>query len=136
MKSFRFLGSDIEKKVDDFEEGHSKLVRTYALEGFGRIIQSTPVDKGFARNSWHADIDKEPTSFRESSDKSGREAMSSVRSAANSFSDRNSEIYLTSNAPYMRKLNDGHSEQAPSNFIPLAMQSAASAIKNFKLMEG
>lgn len=42
-------------------------------------------------------------------------------------------IYITNNLPYIQRLNEGYSGQAPYNFVGLSIMVGTRTVKNFKL---
>ncbi len=43
------------------------------------------------------------------------------------------KIYITNNLPYIRRLNDGYSKQAPAGFVERAVLIGRKMRKNFKI---
>lgn len=97
------------------------------------IVTSTPVDTGHARANWQVGLDVEPTEVLNEVDPSG---ASTISKAVTVLSDRKSEqtIHITNNVPYIKRLNDGWSAQAPANFVELSINSAIQAFRNAKVI--
>jgi hypothetical protein len=102
----------------------------------GNYSPGTPVDTGFARNSWVVGIGApgEPRQPAENAERatvsltSDAEAQTAVLDAT-----IDDEVHLTSNCVYMTALEDGHSDQAPTGMVWLAIhagpQIAADVVK-------
>lgn len=96
-----------------------------ALEAFSRVILRTPVDKGRARGSWQVQIGSVPTGTIDLNDKTGAATISKVQAAASGM-EAGDVIYLASNLPYIMKLEEGHSDQAPAGMVGLTVQELQS----------
>lgn len=117
--------SDAMSKVD-------KATRAIALEVFRRIILKTPVKTGRARNGWVCTIGAPAVAMAKGEDwfqgqevgnydKSGRAA---IEEAANQIMGWDSErvaVYLTNNLPYIQRLENGWSGQAPRGMVALTL---------------
>lgn len=97
-----------------------------ALKTLSRVIIKTPRDTGEAAGSWQVRITK-PT--RKDTPKE-RRAPEAQREGENVILTTKNLDYpttvITSNKPYMERLNDGYSEQQPSGkFVELAIIEAS-----------
>lgn len=78
----------------------------------------TPVDTGRARSNWNVDINivdvqiVEPTS----KDPGPEKALSAIARYK-----LNDVAYISNNLPYIRRLNEGYSQQAPAAFVETAV---------------
>lgn len=118
-----------------------------ALEVTANLIEDTPVDTGHARANWLPSIGAPMTEIVGSSDSvdSGTQATAiaeiaaygeSLRGVRSFFSfasallgGTEAEIYISNNVPYINRLNQGHSPQAPPGFIESAIErGVASAL--------
>lgn len=93
----------------------------------------TPVDTGNARAQWTPQIGRP---YRTEGLPTGGEDVSSFVNSANTRSDQGSasvatkyklskgSIFVSNNAPYILRLNEGYSKQAPSLFIQTAINKA------------
>lgn len=90
----------------------------------------TPVDTGWARANWvpniSSPIDKVAGS-REAAEKGslpGDQASGLAKVATSYKLATGNKIYITNNVPYILRLDQGHSRQAPSGFIRRAIKKA------------
>lgn len=121
-----------------------RLTRKVALAADAAVVLGTPVDTGRARSNWQAELDKpaegevNPFSPGEAGSTGGQNARSAIGAAAAVVSkyngDRNREIHLTNNLPYIGRLNDGWSAQAPAGFVEEAVHAGAAQIKGASLL--
>lgn len=115
------------------------------------LVSATPVDTGHARANWQVglgapvedEIGRIETSrvLRSSSGETIHESVTSERSAQATIAAGKSQlearqpeqiIFITNNVPYIGRLNEGWSAQAPAGFVQLAIQSAMSRFKGVK----
>lgn len=110
--------------VDAIERAASRVTAYLAVRTCERLIETTPVDTGFARASWIISIGS-PTSLQGGTRESVSEAAQQVglaRMAA--YHVRQGPAFVSNNAPYIMRLNAGHSTQAPIGFIQNAVDGA------------
>lgn len=88
-----------------------QVIRRTALSIDADLVKETPVDTGRARSNWLPSIN---TPSSETVGPSGKINIQTVLPDFNVLTDT---IYITNNLPYIRRLNDGHSAQAPAGFV-------------------
>tara|TARA_R110000796_G_scaffold19198_4_gene57529 strand:+ start:1120 stop:1530 length:411 start_codon:yes stop_codon:yes gene_type:complete len=114
------------------ERNLTQVGRKVALEMFKRVIYKTPVDTGRARANWQVTIGSQASGTVEIDDKSGGATMSKATAASAGFK-AGDTIYLTNNLPYIRKLEEGSSQQAPAGMVALTVQEFAAVVKSIGL---
>ncbi len=97
------------------------MVRKIGLELFSRVIMRTPVDKGRARANWQVAINSAPSGVLDLNDKDGSATISAADAAMTGLK-AGDTIYLANNLPYIQKLEDGSSKQAPAGMVALSVQ--------------
>lgn len=97
------------------------VTRKIALDLQSDLDNSTPVKTGRARSNWLPSINKIRTDTTEST--SGSPA---INFSGYKLGDK---IYITNNLPYIKRLNDGSSTQAPSGFVDGAIMRAKNKVK-------
>lgn len=108
-----------QKKVIDTLE---KTVRRVALVVDTTLVNTTPVDTGRARANWLPSLNV-PRS--DSVDLKNTEGVESILPSYK-VSDT---IYITNNLPYIQRLNDGWSQQAPAGFVETAIEKGRRTVK-------
>lgn len=93
-----------------------KAHRAVALEGLKGVVQMTPVDTGRARANWQVTQDEPATGVVDATDKPGATTIG-AGSAKVGEAKPFSVTYITNNLPYIEKLEDGHSKQAPAGML-------------------
>lgn len=96
-------------------------VRAVALDASTGIILATPVKSGRARANWNISVNR--IDLTTSADTILRDIVSRVKEATANF--KVTDVFnLTNNLPYIRRLNDGYSKQAPASFVEKALMVA------------
>lgn len=117
---------DPRKFGDQVKISHRQLCQRIALDIDQRLVLATPVDTGRARSNWLASIGTprrdqvEPRSAEETI----VEAVGVVDKAP-----QFPLIYLSNNLPYIQRLNDGSSKQAPAAFVDTAIDAATRPLR-------
>ncbi len=107
--------------LEDYSGDKRKLVRILGLELFRRLVGRSPVDSGFYRSSHDLTLDAESTFVQSRaglSEGGEREAATQANKAGRQLDrikgdDVTRDIFLSNNAPYAGRLENGHSKQAP-----------------------
>lgn len=116
----RDLGTTIENIV-------TKVTRKIT----NRLLETTPVDTGWARANWLPSVGtpilQDLTSERPSRNEilaveaEGQAALNRITST---YTLVQGNVFITNNVPYMQELNDGSSKQAPKGFVQFAVKGA------------
>jgi len=85
--------------------------RKIAFDIHTKLTETTPVDTGRAKGNWFPSVG---TPSEEVTD-------GVVPQTFNISPAPLEKIWLTNNLPYIQELNDGHSDQAPINFVDIAV---------------
>lgn len=113
-----------------------RTVRKAALAADQAVVMQTPVDTGRARANWIAALDAPADEAVSSEDKSGGKAMKQAAGVVASYDgDRNTAIHITNNLPYIQRLDEGSSYQAPAGFVRLALRRGIAAVKGARLLD-
>ena len=102
---------DISKKIGKIV---GNKLRTLALDIDRRVILETPVDTGSARANWIASTGSPDSGI---TDETSADAALSKGSATISGANDYETIYIQNSKPYIKRLNEGWSEQAGSGYI-------------------
>lgn len=94
-------------------------VKALTLEIDARLRRATPVDTGHARANWVPSIGAPHTG-----EVQGNGAHESGVARIVAFKLGDGPTFISNNVPYLGRLNDGHSKQAPSGFIERAIDEA------------
>lgn len=115
MGEFSFAMSRFASQTKEKEK---IVIRRIAIEVFKRIILGTPVDEGTARGNWQASTITPKEGVLERKDKTGSATIAAMRAEVSGWTPKDDlPAFITNNLPYIQRLNEGHSEQAPPHFI-------------------
>ncbi len=98
-----------------------KVQRKAALELFGELLQTTPIDTGRARAGWG--MDARQGNEVPPRDQKAYRPKSPVAPQGVPF------IIVYNNVEYIVRLNEGHSQQAPKRFVERAVDKVARGLK-------
>lgn len=113
-----------------FTEQHVKVI---TLDAVANLVEDTPRRTGWARSNWvpsigtSADLDGTPPADDQSSAAVGQrsaEREAGIAAIVTGYRLSLGRIYITNNVPYIQRLNDGHSKQAPAGFVQAAILRA------------
>lgn len=117
--------------VRGIERLTERVVTKITLDVLANLIETTPVDTGWARANWvpsigsafEADLGGVRATPQAAASASQRQS-SAAASVASTYSLDRGRVYITNNVPYVPRLNDGHSAQAPTGFVQAAIRKA------------
>lgn len=112
---------DIQRFVDKAKGNIDLVIRKIALDMFKRVIMKSPVDTGRFRANFQVAIGSMPAGTLEIDDKTGAATISKVTAATLGLS-AGQTIYLVNNLAYARRLEYGHSKQAPNGMVRITVQ--------------
>lgn len=126
------FAADLNKLADALDVEISIVVRKVAIDLFGRVVELTPVDTGRARASWTLNEGSPDFTTQPEGEypEFQSDAIFAALAKASSGSDRAfaSVIFIANGLPYIQRLNDGHSEQAPAGFVEMAVAEAEAQV--------
>ena len=123
------MNRDGAKKIEDiFVTRVKKLMQTASEEFWQQVMIATPVDTGYARFGWFISV-KTPSSYLPPAQGQGQKYPMPRLSDHSSISAFGIDdvLYITNNVPYIDRLNDGYSRQAPARFV----ETAAARVQNY-----
>lgn len=105
------------------------VVRKVCFDIFARVIMRTPVDTGRARGNWMAGVGTMPIGETGAIDKGGAATAEAIQGV--SLSAKAGDIvYLTNTLPYILKLEQGWSSQAPSGMISVTLREYPGVVED------
>lgn len=119
--------------ADQLPRRTSATASEAALRILSVVIPATPVDTGRARGNWQTSIGS--PIYKETSrlDQSGVAELGVARTLL-ATKPVGATIYITNNVPYIGRLNEGYSAQAPSGFVERAIAVAIQGIRNARIL--
>ena len=99
-----------------------EVVRKVAFDVYTGVVQKTPVDTGRAKSNWNIG--------KGSIDYSIRLKDFSFRAMPINKGAGKNVIYITNSLPYINRLENGWSKQAPKGMVTLTMNDIQRTIRN------
>jgi hypothetical protein len=126
VKDLKFLIPDLEKFVE-------KQIVRLTLEATANFVQATPVDTGWARANWVPQIGTPYTGGGPrpevppvgSANAARQTALSTVLNYKLTGA---RPVFISNNVPYIVKLNEGSSKQAPAAFVQRGIAQAVQTV--------
>ena len=97
-----------------------QFVRKLALQVLRGVVLKTPVDTGRARGNWQVTIGAPAESQLDTTDKAGGSTISKGLAELAQYHPFLS-IWVSNNLPYIERLEDGYSSQAPGGMVALTI---------------
>lgn len=117
---------DFKHSVDAFVKktggNLDKLLRRFSTETFAKIQERTPYKTGFARASWYVALNDENAQAV-----AGKNTLATAKATLSTakFGD---SVLIANNAKYIRRLEYGHSKQAPNGMVRVTLAQAGSIL--------
>ena len=113
-----------------------KAMRMFTVEVYRELTIATPVDTGRARWGWNCSfIQPDFTIPTESPGRQknyyGLDAGRAEKTFTISAISGNETLYIANAVPYIVKLNDGWSQQAPARFFELCFENAVQKMMRY-----
>ena len=112
-----------------------RVVKKLVLDSVANLVRSgpdggTPVDTGWARANWIAQIGSPVTEAAGSPENVGEasSAQSAGLGSVLAYKLARGPVFISNNVPYIIRLNEGHSKQAASGFVQAAIQLAVTQL--------
>ena len=121
------------KKIELFYRSKIESAMKMALvECLRQLTISTPVDTGRARWGWFVTVGSPSTEIPPE----GHYSIPDVTSRANVSVSSDVTAYIANNVPYIVKLNNGSSKQAPARFAERSAANAQKAVMRYLKSKG
>lgn len=141
--------NDFAKQIDRIAvrvEGNvERAVKDCAQAVLRSVVENTPVDTGMARSNWTLELDRAfeglfqarvPGKGGSTAEENAAAAVEAGAATIEAFDiGRNGSIHITNNLPYIGPLNDGHSKQAPTDFVRIAVMDGLATVRGTKILE-
>ena len=145
VQSFDKMPVVMKQRAKEVGQGATKIVQRVGSAIHREVVITTPVDTGTARSNWVGTLNAPfngvippyspsvKAGLNESANAQAAiaQGLSAIR-LFNALRDRS--LHFTNNVGYIRKLNNGHSMQAPIMFVQKAIQVGAQAVRGVTLL--
>lgn len=138
MASMGDLGKAMKKTAQRVSTNADRLVRRCALAIDAAVVLATPVDTGRARANWQVEVGQAPTGVVLKTDQGGGATIAAGQGAIETYNGEKGGVFITNNLPYIERLNEGWSAQAPAGFVEVAVDVGVQAIisEQAKMVDG
>lgn len=116
---------DMRRAVLRAERASTATIRATALQLFTQVIERTPVDTGRARGNWRTATGSPAQGAIDRTDGNAAIGEASLKTATYTLGET---IYLSNNLPYIQRLEDGYSDQAPTGMVQVSVDAFQRAI--------
>lgn len=116
-KSF---GLDLDRFAKKAGANADQVIRKVAIDMTSRIVLRTPVDTGRARANWTVSLGSPVYASGVQVDKTGAATISRGTAALGAFK-AGPSIWIANGLPYIERLEDGYSGQAPGGMVGLTV---------------
>ena len=124
-KSPRNFALDLRRFGETSERQAETIVKKIALDLDTAIVLSTPVDTGRARGNWYPSLGTPSTSVDLGiSDRSGNTSIGRIAGASRGVK-IGAVLWFTNNLPYILRLENGYSAQAPAGMVDMNLNAIA-----------
>ncbi|UNK36636.1 HK97 gp10 family phage protein [Shinella sp. H4-D48] len=140
---------DLAKRLDRIAvrvEGNvERAIKDCAQVVLRSVVEGTPVDTGTARSNWTPELDRAfeglfparvPGTMGSTGDANSVATIEAGAPIIEAFEiGTNREIHITNNAGHIQALNDGHSKQAPADFVRIAVLEGLATVRGGKILD-
>lgn len=137
------FAENMRRRAREVEENSTRGVRRIALAAFRMVVRTTPYDTGRAISNWRLSVGfayrpvREPFSYKGGASANWSAALAEAQVTAQQFTVRKgSAIFLTNSVPYILRLNEGWSKQAPAGFIQRGIAAGVAEASKVRLLSG
>lgn len=117
--------------IEALEKFTEKQIKVIAIDLTANLIEDTPRDTSWARTNWIPSIrtaTKFQGDFLDPDDgdiaAARRASEQGVALIASTYTLSKGKVFVSNNVPYITRLNDGSSTQAPAGFVQVAIARA------------
>lgn len=136
MATMRGFSTRIRAVAKTIPQNADKLVREVVIGATSVVAMGTPVDTGRARGNWQAQLGEAAQGELPAPGSPGAGAQQAIQRAAEVAAayPGGVEVHITNNLPYIIPLNEGHSKQAPAQFVQTALAYIVGKINKARLL--
>lgn len=135
-----FLARRMSQYASAVERNAPQVVVQVATTIAPVLVYATPVDTSRARANWQAGIGTVPGGVLfaypqapGSPDYGGQAAVAQIVATSRTYAG-GSYIAIANNLPYIQRLNNGYSAQAPAAFVRLAIVAGIRSLQGFRIL--
>lgn len=111
---------DFAALLERAKDKQHQVVRKVSLDLYRSLVLKSPVDTGRFRANWVTGVGAVNTATSEQVDPSGEGAIARAEGALQNVQ-VGGVVYLTNSLPYAKRLEYGHSKQAPGGMVRITV---------------
>lgn len=124
--SYQQFSAELDAEMEAFEGKIRETKAEIALEGYSGVVEKTPIDTGFARNNWFAEVGDGAT--RETNGGSGGPSAAEAVVQSDTYD----AITIANGAEYIGVLESGRSQQAPNGMVEVTLAELQTKFRRVK----
>ena len=119
----------------DLEQAVERVIKVLAVNITANLVERTPVDTGWAKSNWIPSVGESVSSPQGSKENVGQAAAAQAGGQARvlGYKLNNGNVFIANNVPYISRLNDGHSNQAPAGFVQVEIEQGIRELRFIRL---
>lgn len=135
-ESFESLSRRLEKIADQVGANAERAIKGSALVADSTLVLGTPVDTGRARAGWQVSFGSPALADLPATvvDQSGASTIAVNEGKILQFKIGPS-LFIANSVPYIARLDQGYSQQAPEGFSRAAVEAALAFLRKFEYLE-
>ena len=113
--------------VRSLERFTERLIVKITLDVTANLVETTPVDTGWARANWVPSVGTPVVKNLKGAERivsAAAAEQAAGQAQAIGYKLARGRVFVSNNVPYILRLNDGYSQQAPSGFVQMAIRKA------------
>ncbi len=130
--SFSQFGKRMNIRANKVVFGARLAVRRAALAADRTVVDVTPLDTGRAKGNWIVSVGNPDHSTFEEGQANAASAIAQGKSVIEGWT--KGTIFISNSLPYIGKLEDGWSQQAPDGMVTRAYDAARAELVKARLM--
>lgn len=133
MNTLNIFAQEINALANVVNANDIRLQKKVAETVVNFVANSTPLDTGQASSNWKTTIDAPSAVYDPGAAQGPSVSIADCKIALAALTPGH-KIHIVNNVPYIVKLNQGSSQQAPAAFVELSIVSALNVSGKFNLL--
>jgi hypothetical protein len=132
----RFFIKRLLKRNEEVQQGVRDITKNMVAAMMDELVPATPIRTGRARRNWQVTMGEHDVvewAPRTPPERNAEVALENARRRIDAYHDLSKPLGVRNPIPYLTRLNEGYSAQAPAGFIQDAILRARSVVnKGFR----
>lgn len=141
--SLRSLSINLYAHADRIEKNVGKAIKLAGYAAHTTLVYQTPIDTGQAKSNWKVSVGTPdlknigphvPGEYGSTSQQNIAATLAEAWKVLSKYDLSQGDLFIANGLPYIIKLNEGWSQQAPAGFIQKAVQRITAEIAGIKYL--